>query len=111
MEVEMDVVLYLLIVLCGCIIPFFIMSDDKLHAKMIFYGLTVIVLGLFFAMVKLGIAGIPSFSFSKNIFLGFATVCVAMMLAKVNRIINYKPRNPKKFNRTKKPAKDHKAAS
>ena len=78
--------LYLLPVLSGCIIPFFIKDDDK-KEKMIDYGFVLASMIVLAVLVLSDMGGIPSYGKPESIGIGVALIILAVSISKLKRLV------------------------
>ena len=97
------IVLFIVVVLAGCMTPFFLEHDAKMKEKFFNYGMVTLDILLLFVMVKTKMAGLPNYGVTESFVIGFGFIIIAIFMARLKRTLNNKP--------IKKPVKSKKAAS
>lgn len=98
------IVLFIVVVLAGCMTPFFLEHDAKMKEKFFNYGIVTLDMALLYVMVKSKLAGMPGYGDTETITIGFGIITVAIFIAKLYRTIN-------SGKQARKPAKSKKVAN
>lgn len=97
----MQVVLYVVVILAGMIIPFFIKNDNSWKEKSLYYLVVLADMGILFIASIMGYISVPTHGMKESIIVGIMAIALGCILAKVCRKINYKsPRKTQQNNET-----------
>ena len=97
----MQVVLYVVVILAGMIIPFFIKNNASRKEKALYYLVVLADMGILVIASIMGYISVPTHGIKESIIVGIMTIALGCILAKVYRKINCKsPRKTQQNNET-----------
>ena len=85
----MSLVLYIIPIIVGGIIPFYIRSGKENYKRnILLYGLTAVTAISLFLMVHFGVAGLPSYREPEATAIGVLLIVFSLCIARINRLVN-----------------------
>lgn len=97
----MQVVLYVVVILAGMIIPFFIKNNASRKEKALYYLVVMADIGILVMASIMGYISVPTHGMKESIIVGIMAIALGCIIAKVYRKINYKsPRKTQQNNET-----------
>ncbi len=105
------IALFIIVVLTGCLFPFFIKNDDSLKNRLLNYGFMLADMLLLLVMIKVKLIYLPLYGEIETITIGESIIILAVFIAKLNRIINNTSIKHEKQQEKLFKSHHHKAAS
>ena len=85
----MSLVLYIVPIIVGGIIPFYIRSGKENYKRnILLYSFTAVAAIALFLMVHFGVAGLPSYREPEATAIGVLLIVFSQCIARINRLVN-----------------------